>query len=426
MATFAILVIVGYALYVMSPAEREKLLKKIVSYAREAKDRADEARLAPDPFRDALRQRTPWPVVTLALVFLNVTMYLFMLVGSGSLGDPDTMIAWGGNIGLRTTNDEWSRLVMSLFIHGGMFHLLVNIAGLVQVGCLVERLAGHLTFAFVYFAAGILAGLQNLSTQSTAVTYGASSAILGIYGLFLAIMLWNMLANRAAPESLALLETRAYVEPGESLESVDPKLKIPLEALKRLAPAAGIFLLWNVADGLETSELAALLAGFVSGLALASTISEEKPALPKIAAAVAVTIAVVAGSAYPLRGVSDVRPEIVKMVEIEDRTVASYQKAVDQFKLGNLSADALAKQIDLKITPELRAASARLKTLGKIPAEHQPLVKDAEEYLRLRDESWTLRSSALHKSNMVALRRADKTERASLEAFERIKPVEQK
>ena len=48
----------------------------------------------------------------------------------------------------------------------------------------------------------------------------------------------------------------------------------------------------------------------------------------------------------------------------------------------------------------------------------------AEEYLRLRDESWRLRAAALHKSSMPALRKAETAERASLQAFERLKPAE--
>ena len=95
-----------------------------------------------------------------------------------------------------------------------------------------------------------------------------------------------------------------------------------------------------------------------------------------------------------------------------------------QFKLGTVKADALAQVIERKITPELHAMQARLKTLGRVPPEHQPLLASAEEYLKLRDESWRLRAAALHKSSMPALRKAESAERASLEALDRIKPSE--
>ena len=76
--------------------------------------------------------------------------------------------------------------------------------------------------------------------------------------------------------------------------------------------------------------------------------------------------------------------------------------------------------------PELHAAQGRIKAFegDNVPTEHRPLVEGATEYLRLRDESWRLRADALRKSNMAALRKADRAEWESLEAFSRIKPGE--
>ena len=81
------------------------------------------------------------------------------------------------------------------------------------------------------------------------------------------------------------------------------------------------------------------------------------------------------------------------------------------------------------------------------------LVADAEEFLRLRHESWRLRAEGLRKTsrllmqpgrtgtsndvarlraeaqyraNMIALGNAEGAERASLEALQKIRPLEQK
>lgn len=61
-----------------------------------------------------------------------------------------------------------------------------------------------------------------------------------------------------------------------------------------------------------------------------------------------------------------------------------------------------------------------------MPSAHRPLVADAEEYLRLRQESWRLRSQALHAASLPALREADVAERVSLQALERIQHRDQK
>jgi hypothetical protein len=191
--------------------------------------------------------------------------------------------------------------------------------------------------------------------------------------------------------------------------------------LKRLAPSAAIFVLYSMAtNGIGSPELSGLVAGFAFGLVLASGVTSAKPGLVRLGATASATLIIAMVSAFFLRGLADVRPEMARVVAIEGRTTGAYQSAVEQFKLGALSAEALAKVIDQKITPELVDARARLKTLGRVPAEHKPLVDSAEEYLRLRDASWRQRAAALHKSNMGALRQADKIERASLEAFQRL------
>lgn len=137
-----------------------------------------------------------------------------------------------------------------------------------------------------------------------------------------------------------------------------------------------------------------------------------------------VTLVLVVASAVMLRGVEDVRPEIARLVALEDRTAVAYNKAVEQFKNGALSSQALAKMISQTIVPELRAAHARVKAVNGVPQEHQALVESAEEYFRLRDESWRLRVEALQKSNMKTLRAADRSERASLDALQRIRPAD--
>jgi len=199
-----------------------------------------------------------------------------------------------------------------------------------------------------------------------------------------------------------------------------------MTAARRLAPIAAIFLLYSLGSGTLGigAEVAGFAAGFICGIALTHGVSVRTPPVPRVAVTMAVTIVVAVASAVPLRGVTDVRPEISRVIAVEASTVGVYQTAVTQFKLGTVNAEALAQVIERKITPELHAMQARFKTLGRVPPEHQPLVANAEEYLRLRDESWRLRAAALHKSSMTALRKAETAERASLQAFERLKPAE--
>jgi membrane associated rhomboid family serine protease len=436
---FAILVVIGFALRVMTPTERGRLLDALKARALRGKDEAIRRRAEPDPFRDVLQARTSLVLVVPALLALNALVFLGMLFGSGSFGDPETLVSWGANFGPRTTNGEWSRLITSLFVHVGLLHLLVNAAGLAQAGMIVERLLGHFALAAAYFAAGILAGLESLSSAPVGVHAGSSGAVFGVYGMLLAAVMWGMLKHqppdllqlpglRELRQTMAPAENRDASTP-ETSERVDPAnqpVTVPLKTLVQIAPAAVLFFLYNAADGLATAELAGLVAGFICGLVLARNAADAKPPLFEIGAAAAATAVIVVASALFLRGVADVRPELARVVALEDRTASTYEKAMTQFRNGSLSAPALAQVIDKSIVPELQAARARLKAINGVPQEHQPLVASAEEYFRLRDESWRIRAEGLHKRNLPTLQRAERPERAALEALERIRPVEQK
>ena len=95
-------------------------------------------------------------------VLLALNVLVFLAMGWGG-DDAETLVSWGANFGPRTTNGEWWRLVASMFVHTGTLQLLVNGAALVQLGLILERLVGHVTFAAVYLAAGLLASIVSLS-----------------------------------------------------------------------------------------------------------------------------------------------------------------------------------------------------------------------------------------------------------------------
>jgi len=259
MILLVILVLGGYALHTMTPDERTRLMQRIVATAEHAKKEAERRHAEPEPFRDALRERTPWPLVMPALVAVNVVVFLMMGWGSA---EPETLVAWGASFGPRTTNDEWWRLAASMFVHTGLFQLLVNCAALVQLGLILERLVGHITFAAVYLAAGVLASLVTLSDYPMAVSVGASGAIFGLYGLLLASSAWTALNRTPAtpaepqPSSLSTFGFRDLpqaepVEPGEVEPDrlLNPGVTMTLTAAKRLASVAAIFVIYNMASG---------------------------------------------------------------------------------------------------------------------------------------------------------------------------------
>src|SRR5262245_53258286 len=289
MLLIAVAVLGGFAWYVMSPAERTKTVRTVVTIVRQLVDSARTHHGKVTPFDAALQERTPRVVVTPALLALNAITFLLMLVGSGSFSNPDTLMAWGGSFGPSTSNGQWWRLVTSMFVHAGFFSLLVNLIGLAQVASLLERMTGPLTLAAVYFGTGLIAGLVTLALNPVTVQVGATGAILGVYGLLIASLAWGLL-NRS--------------------------LTVPLAVLKPLAPAAGIFLLYVLAGGIEwTAAVTALATGLIGGLVLTRGITEHKPPAQRLAAAVAATMVIAAAGAVPLRGMAFIKPRPARGVD---------------------------------------------------------------------------------------------------------------
>jgi len=81
-------------------------------------------------------------------------------------------------------------LITYIFLHGGFFHLLLNMLGLFFFGPDTERAIGSTRFAVLYLVCGILGGLGWLlftANQTAGFCIGASGAVFGILGAFAAL-----------------------------------------------------------------------------------------------------------------------------------------------------------------------------------------------------------------------------------------------
>jgi len=434
-AWFVLLVVVVAVAYrLTTPEDRQRFLQRAIVVLREliAEGRLQYADL--EPFRAALRARTPIVILTPALVAANVAIFMLMLFGAGALSDPATLVAWGANYGPRTTNLEWWRLLTSTFVHAGFLRMVVEVAVLAQLGMLLERLVGRSALAAVYCSAGVLAALVNVSASPMAVTAGPSGALFGLYGLLLASIVHRDRGHE---------------------EGDPPTVAIPRSALWWFIPAAVMFILSASAndDFAFKANGAGFLVGLVGGFVVTYGIIDHQPALRRVLVAAGVALAAIVAYAVPLRGIADVRPEIPRIIALEDKTTSIYQAAVGRANKGAMTPEAVAQLIERTIVPELEAADAHLLSIRGVPPEHQHLVADADEYLRLRSASWRFyadgwrsatraprreqqdggvvsdaswrQTKAQFRANAATRGKAEGTERASLEALQRLKPSNQ-
>jgi rhomboid protease GluP len=86
---------------------------------------------------------------------------------------------------------EWWRLVMPIFLHGGIMHILFNTWVLMDLGPQVEENYGSSRYLFLYLITGIagfiLSAAWGIFISGPRMSIGASGSLMGLIGLMIAI-----------------------------------------------------------------------------------------------------------------------------------------------------------------------------------------------------------------------------------------------
>jgi membrane associated rhomboid family serine protease len=163
------------------------------------------------PLKDDIPTRR-FPIVTVALIAINVIVYFVFEQGLWSLGDTgnERVFDYGAipfeisHPGAECVSDPsfsqiqcdhgldpgqapwWITIFTSMFLHGGLLHLGGNMLFLWIFGNNIEDSMNRALFVVFYLLGGLLAvGLQVLSDTNSAIpTVGASGAIAGVLGAY--------------------------------------------------------------------------------------------------------------------------------------------------------------------------------------------------------------------------------------------------
>jgi rhomboid protease GluP len=129
--------------------------------------------------------------VTSIILDVNILVFLLMVLSGIDLVSPNgqELMQWGANRRPETTSGEWWRLLTSMFVQGGIMHLLLNVFGLVLAAIVVEPILGRRNYSIVYILSGLCGGLSSIYWYSHTASAGASGAIFGLYGAILGLLL---------------------------------------------------------------------------------------------------------------------------------------------------------------------------------------------------------------------------------------------
>jgi membrane associated rhomboid family serine protease len=145
------------------------------------------------PLKD-LNPRRAYPIVNTALILANVGVFVYQLtlpahafqgfVLSNATIPARFPAALSGHAPLEAA---FLPLLTSMFLHGGIAHLLGNMLFLWIFGDNVEDFYGHIPYLFFYLVCGIGAGLLHVlfNWSSMVPSLGASGAISGVMGAYL-------------------------------------------------------------------------------------------------------------------------------------------------------------------------------------------------------------------------------------------------
>eukprot|EP01135_Chromosphaera_perkinsii_P000076 Nk52_evm27s24 gene=Nk52_evmTU27s24 len=101
---------------------------------------------------------------------------------------------WGG-FASQDEPDQWFRFIIPMFEHVGIFHMLVNLSFQLLVGMKIERTAGAVRTALIYFFSAIGGNIYSAIFTPMQPQVGASGALYGLLGVLVIELFqsWQML-----------------------------------------------------------------------------------------------------------------------------------------------------------------------------------------------------------------------------------------
>ena len=314
--------------------------------------------------------------ITPIIIICNILLFIAMVIASGSfetilLPSTETLLDWGGNYRPNTLGGQWWRLLTCVFEHIGIIHLVMNMYALLYVGVLLEPILGKIRFLAAYLATGVAASLVSLWWHENTVSAGASGAIFGMYGLFLGLLLTNIIDK----------ETR-----------------------KALLPSIGIFVGYNLLFGLRSgvdnaAHIGGLVSGFVAGLLLYYSLRKPGDKKTELISGLALLMSVAVVTSLVLPRIKNPIGEYVKLMEEfgEQETAA-----LEVYRLPDTTSnETISYTLKNSSIPALERCAALLKKAESIdlPDELKPRIVLLKKYVDLRTQEANLRLKATEENS---------------------------
>jgi rhomboid protease GluP len=288
------------------------------------------------------------------------------------LPEGQDVLNWGANFRALTLDGELWRLLTNVFLHFGILHLLLNMYALMYIGILLEPYLGKAKFLIAYLFTGVIASLTSIYWHPVTISAGASGAIFGMYGVFLAMLTTNFISR---------------------------------EARKPLLISIGVFVLFNLANGVKAgidnaAHIGGLLGGLVIGYIYYPSLKKPlKTGLNYLTFSV-LTLGFIAVSVAIFKQIPN---DIVRY----DKKITAFSRyeesALEVFKYPETTPkEELLKMMDVGIN-DWRKGLAVLDEASKLDVPSELLVRNQQlkQYCRLRLKSYGFIRKAINENTGV-------------------------
>jgi len=325
----------------------------------------------------AMQVTTPRVWVTQAIVAVNVVVYLWMVItGYDLLADSTShvFLEEGANYGPRTIGhgESW-RLLTSMFLHGPIYHIGLNMWVLWLQGKLVERMMGNSNYAIMYLASGLLGSLASVYMNPDTPSIGASGAIFGVIGAMASLLYRH-------------------------------RAQFPKEMRRKLIKDGAIFIAANIAFGASipnidhAAHLGGLIAGMASGWYLGHPMTREgiagRTARGLKLSVISALLIIAGGSVYPIErmevplGNEEMKPHVEALDTLRADSL-TFAKDLDEKRLGGqLTPDAAAESIRIDLLPRWRKFRENLNAIEPATGHGIKLQRAIDDYAAISYELW--------------------------------------
>jgi rhomboid protease GluP len=261
--------------------------------------------------------------ITPILILLNAFIFLMMIFSGYNpfIPNMEFLVSWGANFRPVTSDGEWWRLITCVFLHLNVVHLGFNMLALAYVGVYLEPILGRVRFVVAYLLTGFSASILSLWWNDFTVSIGASGAVFGMFGVFLALLFTDL---------------------------IEPKTR------KQMLISIAVFVSVNVLSGFakmgvdNAAHVGGLIGGAILGFSFFPSLRDKGNISIKYLTIVLVSVFFFLSTAFVYNQIPNDIPEYDKLINevLADEQVALLPENFEN----NLSKEQIVRKIDYSMT----------------------------------------------------------------------------